>query len=271
MGVSFTFAAALAAAAFQSAVSDQPGPLEPSGPWTVEHADSMCIVGRKFGTGEQEVTLGFRPGPMSEHMRVAVWLSDKSEKFKFGVGRVAIDSFPPVAAPYGRGPTPIKGLQLIKIDTKRPEIGNLDTAKILHVSVDDLNLSFRLGNIRGAITALQKCERELLIGWGMDPTVLDSITTQPFHRNIVSLFSTNDYPSSAISKGEQGTAGVHFRIGTDGKVSDCRVVETSGSAALDAQTCKIIVRRARYEPARTKAGEPVASIGFQRIRWEMGY
>ena len=117
--------------------------------------------------------------------------------------------------------------------------------------------------------ALQKCERELLINWGMDPVVLDSIETPAFHRNVVMMFSTNDYPSSSIMKNEQGTAGVRYRIGVDGKVSDCRVVERSGSPTLDAQTCAIITKRVRYEPAKTKSGEPVASIGFQRIRWEM--
>jgi TonB family protein len=269
MGSNIAYAAALAAAAFQSAVPSQPVPLEPSGPWTVEYADSMCIVGRKFGTGQQEMTLGFRPGPMSEYMRVALWLSDDSQKYKLGAAILTIDGAPPVPALYKRGPIPIKGMHLVQIDTTKPEIGNLEAAKTLHVRADNLNLSFRLGNISGAMKALQKCERDLLISWGMDPAALDSIETPAFHRNIVSLFSTNDYPSSAIYKGEQGTAGVHFRIGIDGKVSDCRVVETSGSSALDAQTCKIIVKRARYEPAKTKTGEPVASIGFQRIRWEM--
>jgi len=268
--MSFSIAfAAFAALAMQSATFSQ-APLEPSGPWTVEHADSMCIVGRKFGTGKQEMTLGLRPGPVSEYMRVALWLSDDSQKYKFGAAILTVDGAPPVPALYKRGPISIKGMNLVQIDTTKSELGNLEAAKLLYVRADDLNLSFRLGNISGAMKALQKCERDLLISWGMDPAVLDSIETPAVIRNgIVSIFSTNDYPGSAIAKGQQGTAGVHFRIGVDGRVSDCRVAETSGSAALDVQTCKIIVRRAHYEPARTKSGEPVPSIGFQRIRWEM--
>ena len=229
----------------------------------------MCIVGRKFGAGEQQVTLGFRPGPMSDHLRVALWLSDPGKKYTFGAANLTLDDGIPVLAPFGRGPISIKGMQLVQIDTKRSEIGELAAAKQLRVSAGKLALNFKLGNVGGAMKALEKCERQLLINWGMDPVVLDSIARPAFHPNLVLIFTTNDYPSSALRQREQGTAGVYFRIGTDGRVSDCRIAESSGSTTLDAQTCAIIVRRARYQPAKTKTGELVASIGFQRIRWEI--
>lgn len=241
----------------------------PSGPWTVEHADAMCLVGRKFGTGEREIALGFRPGPMSEHIRIALWLTEKGSKVSRGTATVSIDGRAPITAPYVKGPIGIKGLNLIQVDTTRPEIGSLDTAKILHIRAGEFNEAFSLGKVAGAMKALGTCEKDLLVSWGMDRVTLESIVTPAYHRNIYMLFSTNDYPSAAIAKKERGTAGVHYRIGMDGKVSDCRVVESSGSATLDARTCAIIVKRARYEPARNKAGEPVASIGFQRIRWEV--
>jgi len=268
MGISIALATA-AALAVPPASPIQATLLEPSGPWTVEHAEAMCIVGRKFGTGDREITLGFRPGPMSDHLRVALWLPGTGKKYTFGAANLALDDQIPVLAPFGRGPIPIKVMQLVQIDTKWSEIGDLSAAKHLHVQAGMLALNFKLGNIGGAMKALQKCERELLISWGMDPVVLDSIAKPAFQPNLYLLFSVNDYPSSALRQRQQGTAGVYFRIGTDGRVSDCRVAESSGSAALDAQTCAIIVKRARYQPARTKTGEMVASIGFQRIRWEI--
>ncbi|HYC95291.1 MAG TPA: energy transducer TonB, partial [Sphingomicrobium sp.] len=206
---------------------------------------------------------------VSDHLRVALWLSGSGKKYTFGAAKLAIDEQIPVLAPFGRGPISIKGMQLVQIDTKRSEIGDLSAARQLHVEAGTLALAFKLGNIGGAMKALEKCERQLLINWGMDPVVLDSIAKPASHPNLVLLFTTNDYPSAALRQKEQGTAGVYFWIGTDGRVSDCRVAESSGSSTLDAQTCAIIVRRARYQPARTKTGELVASIGFQRIRWEI--
>ena len=41
--------------------------------------------------------------------------------------------------------------------------------------------------------------------------------------NLVSLFSTDDYPQSAIRNEEQGTTAVRLSIGTDGRVTGCDV------------------------------------------------
>lgn len=269
MGSSIAFAAALAAVAVQGSQASSPVPLEPSGPWRVEYADAMCIVGRTFGTGDQQIILGFRPGPMSEHFRVAVYVADKGKKVTRGEAELIFDDLPPVKAPFLRGPIAIDGMNLVQIDTKRPEISALNSAKRFQIRAGDLHTTFVVKNIAGAMKALEVCEKDLLLDWGMDPAVLASIETHAFHKNVVSLFSVDDYPGEAIRRNEQGTVGVHYKIGTDGKVSDCRVAESSGSKILDNQTCAIITKRVRYEPARTKSGEPVSSIGFQRIRWEM--
>jgi len=87
--------------------------------------------------------------------------------------------------------------------------------------------------------------------------------------NLPSLFSTEDYPQSAIRNEEQGTTAVRLTIGTDGRVADCQVTASSGSSALDAATCSIIRRRARYSPAQDQAGNPIAGSDTTRIRWEL--
>jgi hypothetical protein len=45
------------------------------------------------------------------------------------------------------------------------------------------------------------------------------------------------------------------------------VVEPSGSAVLDAQTCAIITKRGIFNPAKTQDGQAVESIGFSRVHW----
>lgn len=87
--------------------------------------------------------------------------------------------------------------------------------------------------------------------------------------SVVGVFSTDDYPQSAIRNGEQGTTGVTLTIGPDGRVSSCDVTASSGSSALDNATCNIIRRRTRFEPARDEAGNPVSDTVTQRIRWEL--
>jgi len=87
--------------------------------------------------------------------------------------------------------------------------------------------------------------------------------------NLNSLFSTDDYPQSAIRNEEQGTTAVRLSVGTDGRVTDCSITASSGSTALDNATCNIIRRRARYTPAQDQAGNPVGGSDTARIRWEL--
>ena len=47
--------------------------------------------------------------------------------------------------------------------------------------------------------------------------------------NLTSLFSTDDYPPSALRNEEQGTTAVRLTIGPDGRVTGCTVTASSGS------------------------------------------
>jgi periplasmic protein TonB len=61
---------------------------------------------------------------------------------------------------------------------------------------------------------------------------------------------------------------VRFWVETNGRVTGCETQRTSGIAALDASTCRLIEQRFRYEPARNNAGEPVrAEMAWQQT-WE---
>ena len=88
--------------------------------------------------------------------------------------------------------------------------------------------------------------------------------------NLNSLFSTDDYPQSAIRNEERGTTAVRLTVGPDGRVTDCSVTSSSGSSALDSTTCSILRRRARFTPAKDQAGNPISdSSQSARIRWEL--
>ena len=87
--------------------------------------------------------------------------------------------------------------------------------------------------------------------------------------NLPALFSTDDYPQSAIRNEEQGTTGVRLTIGTNGRVTACDITQSSGSSALDSTTCNILRRRARFTPAKDQAGNPISDSTTTRIRWEL--
>jgi periplasmic protein TonB len=79
----------------------------------------------------------------------------------------------------------------------------------------------------------------------------------------------SDYPSGAAEAGLEGTVAVRYRVGVDGRVSNCVVTTSSGHADLDAVTCRLIERRFRFDPATDEEGRPVASTIVERHSWIM--
>jgi protein TonB len=92
---------------------------------------------------------------------------------------------------------------------------------------------------------------------------------EPAHAraDLASYVSDADYPSTAIRNEEQGTTRFRLTVGADGRVTDCAVTGSSGSAALDATTCRLMKSRARFTPARDSDGRPTGDTVANAIRW----
>ncbi|EDL48889.1 energy transducer TonB [Erythrobacter sp. SD-21] len=96
----------------------------------------------------------------------------------------------------------------------------------------------------------------------------DPVSAKP--RNDPGAWLTNsDYRSSWVRREYTGVAGFRLDIAASGKVTGCRITSTTGHSELDEATCKLIQRRARFEPARGPNGEPVAGSFSSSVRWQL--
>ena len=79
---------------------------------------------------------------------------------------------------------------------------------------------------------------------------------------------TKDFPRSGVNDRDGKFITVRFVVGTDGRVGNCRVVQSSGSAEADAITCRLIEKRFRYRPALDATGKPVREeTGWKQWWW----
>lgn len=83
------------------------------------------------------------------------------------------------------------------------------------------------------------------------------------------LFSDADYPAAAVRNHEQGAVAFRVDVGRDGRPSGCSVVGSSGSAILDSTTCRLLMERARFRPARDARGKATTDSFHGRIVWRM--
>jgi protein TonB len=107
-------------------------------------------------------------------------------------------------------------------------------------------------------------------GPGNATTIANTFTgTIPAARiSSTNFFTDDDYPSVSRAAEEEGVTRVSYVVGTDGRVSECEVVQSSGFKRLDDATCSIIERRFRFNPA-IRDGQPVPERKIQPVRWRL--
>lgn len=81
-------------------------------------------------------------------------------------------------------------------------------------------------------------------------------------------FRQSDYPKELRAVGPKGTTWADVVVGTNGRVTSCRIVRPSGIPQFDAKTCQILLDRYRYRPARDAAGRPVAAPDSFSVDWD---
>jgi len=69
--------------------------------------------------------------------------------------------------------------------------------------------------------------------------------------------SMRDYPPGAARAWPRnGRVFVAVRVQLDGRATDCKVNRSSGNPAIDADTCRLVMAKVRFNPARDRQGRP---------------
>lgn len=86
-------------------------------------------------------------------------------------------------------------------------------------------------------------------------------------RHIRGRLKDSDYPREAGEQGAGGVVGVRYVVAIDGRVPRCQVTRSSGSAALDDTTCRLIMERYRFKPGHDARGRPFAATIVENEEW----
>jgi TonB family protein len=81
--------------------------------------------------------------------------------------------------------------------------------------------------------------------------------------------TSGDYPTDLLRQGAIGV--VHFRLNVDekGAVTGCHVQMSSMPAEFEVTTCKLFMRRAKFNPGHNAKGEPIKSYFISSVRWSV--
>ncbi|WP_164089155.1 energy transducer TonB [Sphingorhabdus sp. YGSMI21] len=81
--------------------------------------------------------------------------------------------------------------------------------------------------------------------------------------------SSGDYPVAALREERSGAVEFQLRISESGEVTACDILASSGHADLDTASCRALMRRARFSPARNASGQAVSSSYTNTVRWQL--
>ncbi|MCL6249569.1 energy transducer TonB [Altererythrobacter sp. KTW20L] len=101
------------------------------------------------------------------------------------------------------------------------------------------------------------------------PTTMPTVAPKSaVPRNGPTGWVTNaDYPRRGITQGLEGDVTYMLDVGLNGRATACRIVSSSGHSVLDQATCRLIERRARFDPATDRTGAQVAGTYRGAVSW----
>ncbi|WP_083734249.1 energy transducer TonB [Sphingopyxis sp. KK2] len=279
------------------AAAKAPVELAPATPWNVHYADDYCRLARIFGTDKQKVTLSLEQDSPGASFRMTLAGSmfgaqnakgDASitfgamaeQKIMFFPGTVGADKDGQPAWIFGDS-VRLKPYSAAEVAAAKENgysttfdtpITEADEAAVTSLLVGrPLRNPVRLktGPMKAAFTAMRSCTDELLSHWGIDVARHRELSrwvmpvTEPGK-----WLKSSDYPRDMLAKSQPGIVRFRLSVGPDGLPTACHIQRSTNSKGFDDAVCKGVMRRARFEPALDKDGNPLASYYVNSVRFQ---
>lgn len=251
--------------------------------WNVFGGKGLCLMEAEFDGGTHfAISVRAERQDVFFHLRNPAWKSIKpGQVLKLDVEMDARGEWPVTASGVDGG----AGFVFARNETTNEDgdnfIAEFALSRTMRIRREGLGVeALNLKGTRAATLALFECRARLRNAPDFDPFAdpaasaggRDDGTGRGPARakaNVQSLFSDEDYPASAIRAGEQGIVRYRLDIGPNGRVTSCTITASSGSAALDSTTCRLLRSRARFTPARDSSGQPVNDTADGAITWRL--
>lgn len=249
-----------------------PSVRAPTGKWVVDFNESQCIASRNYGTADKPLVLVLKHPPMGDMVQIGIVRSGSAGRYARQVeAKLRFDNLSPIDLGMILFRPKGKDQRVLLANLSLAQFAPIHSAKTLTVqSRGEIDHSFQIDQMDHLTRIMASCVADLRQVWNVgDGTELPQRLRQSASGSLAGIFTGDDYPNSAINESKSGSVRVVLLIDETGRVADCTAIETSGVAALDAQSCVLISQRARLKPAIGLDGKPAKSGHIQRITWRI--
>ena len=281
----------LAAAGTAQAAEDEVLELAPTTPWNVHYADDYCRLARIFGTDKQKIIFSVEQDAPGDSFRMTLtgpMLDGPAHK---GKASITFGTMPEQQIMFFPGtvgedqPAWIFGDSVRLKPYLAEEIASAEDYGIRSEPVTEAEeaavtsvlvgrplrdpVRLKTGPMKAAFTAMRSCTDELLDHWGIDVARHRELSrwVTPIG-NPAKWLHSGDYPRAMLAKSQPGIVRFRLSVGADGKPTACHIQRSTNSEGFDDAVCKGVMRRARFEPALDKGGQPIASYYVNAVRFQ---
>lgn len=258
----------LALASPAAATAAEPELRRPMAKWVVDFDDSKCVASRRYGTDAEPLHLVLKAPPIGDVMQLAIMRQAPRERADQLPATIGLDDRPPLKTNMLRYSPGKSDLRVHILNMPAGDFTLVRQAKTLSIRSGGLDETFELSQMEPLLKIMDECVADLREAWNVrrsedEPSALEKRAKGSMHR----LFNVNDYPGVSLQQGDTGAVRFVVLVDETGKVADCTVTETSGVAALDTQTCSVLLKKGSFEPARGADGRPARDALMQRVQW----
>jgi hypothetical protein len=244
--------------------------LTPSGTWDVTEQPTRCQVSRRFGEAGASIQLALTRGISPLVISVALQgpgsgpAEDATAAMLFGHGgHVSSVNFQRIARAL-----PGEAVAGGYFESLHPVLPTSPTATLQLSRGDDVITTFRLADFAAAMTALDRCQDRVYQRLGLDGTALRAVAVPPQPVSSPATWvTTNDLPRQFNNMPRPLTVEMGLQLNSSGVPTNCIVLASSGEPLLDLQSCRVLMARARYSPARDANGAAIPAFVARNIRW----
>ena len=240
--------------------------------WVVDFDDAQCVAMRNYGTKDSPFVLALKQPALGDVMQLSLVRRGTGDAFaEQHDASISLDGGKPIEMTVVSAAIKRSGNVVVQMNIRRATFDLFARARTVRIRAkDQLDASFQLSQVDGVVKVLDQCVADLRRVWN----VTEDGTTSPSLKKsaqgtVQGLFKAEDYPGVALDEDQRGAVKFALLIDETGKVADCTVIETSGVASLDVQSCSTVKARAHFVPAIGADGRPAKDAKTQTVRWDI--
>ena len=241
----------------------------PNTKWVVRFDEHKCAAIREYRRGNQTLRINVQPTPMQERWSVNVEAPESVRKLQpKAEASLLIDNVVVPGAIHSLGVSTRPGYAIYSLGMDGPALQRFKQSRTLTLKSFQSTYALPMTDLQLLAQTLDVCMVDLLETWGFPKQEQAKIASLPAPVGGMLNLSADDYPKRAITQDASGSVRFRLKIGSTGRVKECRILKSSGNSELDLASCRV-ARRTKFEPARDRTGQPMEAPYFSVVVWRL--